>query len=477
MNVRPQEGRSALFSRNASPDNSFLLPRTPPPMEDLLEAVLTAHALSEYGSLSRAFQDSEAFNKASPEQLSSFLEHLFALEELNCRHYTVGLILTLYVQQRRSGERVETHQLAKCAEQDRRAFVAQTARLFGQLDGFQTRVAAKQVADLCAVFAKSLVELKAPVRGIRPLYAVVAALTGERSMLTPVHALVLQLCICAHTYKAALPLLETRPLDVHTCPARPRVRDVHLYFYYAGIAWAANGRYEDAVDAFKAAVLTPVALPSASVLEAYKKLILVSLVAQEESGLSLLFSAPGFPKYTRTFCQPYDDFLRAYQSDSHEALKEVFLSSVEVWKRDRNLGLVKRALRSFQQRHVGRLAAIYRALPLDGVVSHERMPARRAAEWLIVECVRQGRVEATISQREDRVAFGSPEPVAAREATACLSRNLNDMLDLYPLIEELDENIHVSQRCLEKAYCSTGRADVPPSESDTEAMAKLTKTH
>ncbi|KAJ1032452.1 hypothetical protein NDA16_000476 [Ustilago loliicola] len=95
------------------------------------------------------------------------------------------------------------------------------------------------------------------------------------------------------------------------------------YFYYAALIYIKLDRLEDAIDALETCISSPAVAVSAIHMDAYKKLILVQLLAHGKTSQ--------VPKYTpqvvtRTFkplAQPYLAFVTAYESRDTKSTQEL----------------------------------------------------------------------------------------------------------------------------------------------------------
>ena len=72
------------------------------------------------------------------------------------------------------------------------------------------------VADLCHVFAVSMVERQTPARGIAPLIKAVRKIRLNETQLTSVHADLLQLCLMSKNLKPAIEFLQVDITDINS---------------------------------------------------------------------------------------------------------------------------------------------------------------------------------------------------------------------------------------------------------------------
>ncbi len=65
-------------------------------------------------------------------------------------------------------------------------------------------------------------------------------------------------------------------------------KDVRLYFYYAGSVYIGLKKFTRATEMLKTAISVPAIVPSAIMIEAYKKFVLVSLILSGQVRLRLV---------------------------------------------------------------------------------------------------------------------------------------------------------------------------------------------
>ena len=94
------------------------------------------------------------------------------------------------------------------------------------------RFLACTVASLCDSYVKALVHLKQPARGIVPMTAALRKMRKDEQTLTPQHGFLLQLCLLAKCYSAALPFVEKPIYDVDPKASGLTATHFLLYCYY-----------------------------------------------------------------------------------------------------------------------------------------------------------------------------------------------------------------------------------------------------
>ena len=115
---------------------------------------------------------------------------------------------------------------------------------------------------------------------------------SDDTTLLPFLGLMLQTCIACRNYKVAIPYIDKNILSIGWSKETSGVtiENYLLYHYYSGMIYTGLKRYNDASNAFLLCVSVPsVGLSEVSVM-AYKKWILVSLLAHG--------SVPELPAYS-----------------------------------------------------------------------------------------------------------------------------------------------------------------------------------
>lgn len=223
-------------------------------------------------------------------------------------------------------------------------------------------------------------ETKQPITGVKTLHVAVTKLRTCSEALTPIHADFVLLCLLSKTYHVALPILEDEIFET-SVEAQNTPRDVLLYFYYGGMAYIGAKDLRKAYHFLKLvknkikklqlftclfkkknifkAVTMPSSVLSSIMIEAYKKLILVSLLLhghvifffkkkRKNHLIELNFlqtkKAPSLPKYSsnalqrhlKTVFPPYQEFANAYSTFNTDDLHKVAETYAEVFQKVKN---------------------------------------------------------------------------------------------------------------------------------------------
>ncbi|GLE01344.1 hypothetical protein PINS_up010174 [Pythium insidiosum] len=212
----------------------------------------------------------------------------------------------------------------------------------------------------------------------------------------------LSLCHCTS------PLFEVHPQQGLVTPV-----DVLGYAYYGGLLCLGLKRFQDAIDLFLLAVTAPAVALSAFVVEAYKKLLLTSLVLRGE--------APTLPKYTpyavtrnvETHCAAYLELRRAFVVDRDvESVQRVLEAHAATFARDGNVGLVKQVVAALKHQKLLQLPRTYVTIALSEMArvpglstAGESSDADVDAEALLLQLIERGDVAAVVDKEKRMVTF------------------------------------------------------------------------
>jgi len=182
-----------------------------------------------------------------------------------------------------------------------------------------------------------------PLQGVAPLQRAAKILfesQGAARSLCPMDADCLQLCLLAGAHHLAV--RQVTALDVHGVePYASHLTTVDFlrYWFYGGMAWCGLKDWPKALESFKIAVCMPATSLSAVVAEAYKKMVLVGLLATGK--------APALPPYTSDVVVRqlkhhgalYLRLAKAFSANDVAGLADEVAKEEAALNADKNLGL------------------------------------------------------------------------------------------------------------------------------------------
>mmetsp|Transcript_13555 Transcript_13555/g.16291 ORF Transcript_13555/g.16291 Transcript_13555/m.16291 type:complete len:394 (+) Transcript_13555:141-1322(+) len=304
----------------------------------------------------------------STEDLAKLHTELKVAEELLQRN-SVGLSASLAVLD------AETHSLgylyildaqSKSADVPKDIFIQAVRAFLPKCSPEQVRLAPGKFAEVCRAFKQGCMDAGQPGLAAHPLRTAIAKIQPSKDFLTPQHADFLQACLLAKLYKPAADLLmkddifEADPTATGIVPS-----DFLLYCYYGALILIGVKEYTKAMELLMHAITAPALSLSAITVAAYKKFVVVSLIANG--------SVLGFPRYTsavvqrqlKNLCQEYSELASSYKKNNITDFQKCVQQYSAVLTTDGNLGLVKQCIESLYMRSIQRLTQTYLTLSLQ----------------------------------------------------------------------------------------------------------------
>jgi COP9 signalosome complex subunit 3 len=239
-----------------------------------------------------------------------------------------------------------------------------------------------------------------------------------------------------------------------------RYQDILEYFILGGTIYIATRQWERALDILESAITHPVKDVAASkiMVEAYKKWVLVNILLHGKSCAIPSTVATQTAKLFHTIAKPYDVVANLFETASASRLYAEVQCAQDIWKEDRNTGLIMLVLMSYQKFQIRNLADVYRTISISEVtrttVSAETdkpMPSDQATETLIAHMIDSGELHATITHPVDSPAVLTFNPTGPLLPETEVQRQLALSLEK---IKSTMDNIGYTDRRLarEKEY-------------------------
>jgi len=176
-------------------------------------------------------------------------------------------------------------------------------------------------------------------------------------------------------------------------------RNVLLYFYYGAMILCALEKWEDGLQFLEHAICLPSNKPSAIVLEAYKKYMIVSLILGNLYPERSLpdYRSPNVQRFISRMALPYVRLAPVVQKslkakdDVVKALEDYVDSKKNIFQRDRNLGLVKILINVWADNVIKRLGNVFVSLNIKDVVRLAFLTDHAEAECRIKNLVKKRR--------------------------------------------------------------------------------------
>eukprot|EP01122_Echinamoeba_exundans_P006222 TRINITY_DN1710_c0_g1_i1.p1 TRINITY_DN1710_c0_g1~~TRINITY_DN1710_c0_g1_i1.p1 ORF type:complete len:444 (-),score=120.33 TRINITY_DN1710_c0_g1_i1:21-1352(-) len=334
---------------------------------------------------------------------------------------------------------------------DRSIFSQQVAQLLLNAVPGQVRLVPKLFRTLCAKYTDIVADSKEPLKGIEPLRRAIAAVAPSPNHIVPQHWMLAQIAILSKSYNYGVSVFDSDPFHVEPDTTAIDARDVRLFFYYAGICYLGMKKWSSAVEWFKTVIAAPAIVPSAIQVESYRKYVLASLLATGQVESAPRYANPQLLRHLKQLSQPYDELATAYGTNSTDDVHKCAEANHEVFRKDSNFGLVKQVIKSLYRRNIQRLTKTYLTLSLDDIAKQVKLPSTADAERLILQCIENGEIFATISQKDGMVSFQeNPEQYNSSRTLQLLDSNLKRTIELLHILQNTEESVSLSHKYLEK---------------------------
>lgn len=366
-------------------------------------------------------------------------------ETLDMQQHSLGMLAIL------------TAKLSQNTISDWESLYSHVVLFITECNGEQIRYSPQCFADMCHLFADQLVSRQTPMRGIAPLVRAVAKIQLTDTTLTPVHADVCKLCLLAKCFAPARDCLDTDFVEISAECAKGDPKHLILYFYYGGMIYTALKNFERAVYFFEVAVTIPSIAVSHIMLEAYKKYLLVSLIAYgdrpKEFHVLPKFTSPVVNKFVKPLCSAYQDLFNTFYA--HKDLTAVVNKYNDVFSTDENLGLVQQVVEAQVKTNIKRLTKTFVTLSLVDVAERAGLATPAEAERRLVQMIQDGAIHARISQKDGMVQFDNEESVDSVRLLRHLETDIIATMSLDKRITGMEEEILLNPTFIKKSASSS----------------------
>lgn len=291
----------------------------------------------------------------------------------------------------------------------RAKLLQQTGQLLYQISATVASKELKKLSVLCEEYARQAMDMQQSIKAIFPLRSFLLRYhEQEKAVLTPLHAQFLYLCLHSKCYFAAMEILDQTIVEIHSQLQLVTSVDFLGYAYYGGLLFLGEKRYQDALNFFQLAVTAPAVTLSAFVIEAYKKLLLVTLISKGERAMLPKYTPFVVVRHVENHCPVYTELVNAFVIDKDlTALQKVVTKKNELFVQENNLGLVKQVVQAFKQQKLLQLKRTYATIELTqiamvaGIVNSDA----HAAEKLLLHLISTGQMDAIIDKQKAMARF------------------------------------------------------------------------
>jgi COP9 signalosome complex subunit 3 len=244
-----------------------------------------------------------------------------------------------------------------------------------------------------------------------------------------------------------------------------RYQDILEYFIFSGTIYIALQQWEKALDALESAVTYPVRDTTVSkiMVEAYKKWVLVNILLHGKCGSLPSTTNSQAAKLFHAIAKPYDVVASLFESAPAARLYAEVQCGHEIWKEDRNTGLMMLVLASYQKFQIRNLANVYRTISISEVTSMtisaetgEILPSNQATETLVAHMISSDELYASIEHPANSSAvltFSPTGPLLSEfEVQRQLALSLEQIKSMTDDIRYTDRRLTRDKEYLKWAY-------------------------
>lgn len=268
------------------------------------------------------------------------------------------------------------------------SLIHRVQEFFDVCNGEQIRYAPDLMAYLCHMYTQAMIESGKAIKAIPFVLKAINKVQLHPAQLTSLHADLCLLALTSKCIKPALNLLDIEITDISKEGGHFDVKYFLLYYYYGGVIYTIQKRFDRALYFFEAVLITHSLAISHIMQAAYKKYILVSLILHGKTLPLPKFITPLVSRFIRPACHQYKDLVTAYATNCPEELTSVINKHSNVFRADQNEGLVKQVLQSLHKKNIKRLTKTFLTLSLSDVALRVHLSEARDAEPRIVRMVR-----------------------------------------------------------------------------------------
>ncbi|XP_055628425.1 COP9 signalosome complex subunit 3 isoform X2 [Toxorhynchites rutilus septentrionalis] len=404
------------------------------------------HYVNHVRSMSSAgnFRELVEYLMESRELLSkngSILDNV--LETLDIQQHSLGVLFVLVVKFNEPNNHDDTENVLRVV----REFIT-------LCNGEQVRFATQPYFALCHQLTAALVKNKQyTIQGIQVLVLAVEKIRLRSTQLTPVHADLCQLCLCAKVFSPALRFLDVDITSIANAEdSNYDTKYFLLYYYYGGMLYTAVRKYERALYFFETAISTPALAMSHIMLESYKKYILVSLILHGKVVPIPKYSSQVIARFMKPLSHAYHDLSSAYHSSNCDEVRNVANKYRETFIRDTNMGLVKQVVASLYKKNIQRLTKTFLTLSLADVASRVKLSGPVEAEKFILNMIKSGEIFASINQKDGMVVFkDNPEKYDSPDMFHKVQREISRVMEMNNLLLKMEEEIMLNPLYVKKS--------------------------
>lgn len=290
------------------------------------------------------------------------------------------------------------------------------------------------------------------------------------------HLLFTQVCLSLGLPRQALPLLDN---DIYCLPADPTrgideqllcadhelscgyitttsgisdkitVAEIQEYYLLGAFVYIGVRNYERARLFLEMVLSVPTTNSAVNpyMIEAYKKLQILGLLAQGSPFPSSHLMDQSTAKTIQSLSKPYDALVEAFKNRDLQKFHAELDVADKTWEKDGNLGIVTEAAEALRRFRVIDLASTYAALPVDRVATHLSL-SPEATLQLLNNMIALGHVQASISTSDGGASilrFRAQQKHAVDATEEAVAAQVKKIEALSAFVKEADRRLALTK--------------------------------
>jgi COP9 signalosome complex subunit 3 len=348
-------------------------------------------------------------------------------------------------------------------------------------DPIQVRYVGQLLLDIVHVVVQGAEQKRDYMPAIQLLHHVITRLDPTSSTFTSTHHAYVRLCLLAHAYMEAVPILDrpifhipaatdkqttarsykykcsrTETSATYLTPATGLTLKItsrgYLEYYLMGaLCYLGAGQYQSALTFLEIVISAPSQQNVASMLmvEAYKKWVLINLL--------LKGSVPSLPRSTsqtavrhiKALAKAYDCVAEAFKSHDRRRLRAEIEQGMEIWNDDNNYGLMVEVFNAHRKFAILNLSNTYAAIPVSEVARLTSAEEHNDAETLayLQNLININELHATITpststSQSNQLILRFQPPSSAKTETQLAQTLASKQAELQALLKHVQDVEH-----------------------------------
>jgi len=228
-------------------------------------------------------------------------------------------------------------------------------------------------------------------------------------------------------------------------------KDLLLYYYYGGMVYTGLKQFKKALNFFRLVVTVPAQMLSAIMVEAYKKYTLLSLLVHGKLLTLPRYTSNVVQRYQKTSFPQYQEFANVFSGHNTDELHKCAQTHADVFKKDKNFGLVKQCIQSLYSKNIQRQTQTYLTLSFQDMAAAVKLGSAGEAEKHVLRMIEKGEIFASVNQKDGMVSFQeSPEQYDTKTMSNQLNGHVQKVIELGRKIKSIDETIASNPQYIQK---------------------------